>query len=78
LKNLAADGICSIGPVRLQSSLEFWENTDWSRKSQGSGKKAHMGLEGVERPLGGGPRPGHLRGITFYYTITRDVLSIGF
>ena len=64
------------GPPAI--SPQFWEIEGSTRKGQGSGKKAHMGLEWVERALGGGPRPGHLRGITFYYTITRNVLSIGF
>ena len=64
------------GPPAI--SPQFWEIEDSTRKSQGSGKKAHMGLEGVERALGGGPRPGHLKGIIFYYTITCNVLSIGF
>ena len=64
------------GPPAI--SPQFWEIEGSTRKSQGSGKKAHMGLEGVERPLGGGPRPGDLKGIIFYYTITRDILSIVF
>jgi hypothetical protein len=28
---------------------EFWESGEWVRKSQGSGKKAHIGREWVKR-----------------------------
>ena len=64
------------GPPAI--SPQFWEIEGSARKGQGSGKKAHIGLEGVERALGGGPRPGHFLSIIFYYIITRNILSIGF
>ena len=48
------------GPPAI--SPQFWEIEGSIRKSQGSGKKAHIGLELVERALGGGPRPDFLTG----------------
>ena len=43
------------GPPAI--SPQFWEIEGSVRKGQGSRKKAHIGREGVERALGGGPRP---------------------